>query len=34
MTPNTLKALMEYSALPVLDDSGDEVDGLSQGQGN
>ena len=33
LTPNTVKAILEYSSIPVLDDLGQRYDALSQGAG-
>ena len=33
LTPNTVKAVLEYSSIPVLDDLGEPFDALSQGAG-
>ena len=33
LTPNTVKAILEYSAIPVLDDAGNRFDPLAQGAG-
>ena len=33
LTPNTVKAVLEYSSIPVLDDSGRPFDPLAQGAG-
>ena len=33
LTPNTVKAILEYSSIPVLDDAGKRFDALSQGAG-